>query len=141
MRPSSSTSSTSVLCILLCCYIYFIHICSCKTNMCRVSRVTNLVPNMGHYNLSSVLEIPTCDYIDIDRLDEVKPNKNYLSIMQLNIRGLLNKQGQLLGLITKSQTDSILLCETWLNKETETLVALDTHKLFSIHRKDRIEGV
>ena len=106
--------------------------------MCRV---TDLVPIEGHYNLSSELEIPLCDYRDVDRLDEFRPNKNDLSIMQLNIRGLLNKQGRLLELIKKSQTDAILLCETLLNKETETLVALDTYNLFSNHPKDRIGGV
>ena len=98
--------------------------------MCRT---TNLVPSDGHCNISSELEIPLCDYIDGDRLDEVKPNKNDLSIMQLNIWGLLNKQGRLSELINKTQTDVVLLCETWLKKETGNLVTLDNHKLFSNH--------
>ena len=60
--------------------------------------------------------------------------------MQLNIQGLLNKQGRLSELIDKTHTDAVLLCETWLNKESEKLVALDNYKLFSNHRIDRLRG-
>ena len=129
------TVTLCLLCSLLCIYNYVV---PCRNStMCRV---TNLVPSNSRYNISSELEIPLCDYIDVDHLDEVRPNKNDLSIMQLNIRGSLNKQGRLSELINKTQTDIVLLCETWLNKETENLVALDNHKLFSNHRKDRLGG-
>ena len=64
-----------------------------------------------------------CDYIDInDGLDV--PDKD-LSILQLNIRGISSKIGDLNHLInhiqTKGQPDIILLCETWLNKNSPSI--------------------
>ena len=37
-------------------------------------------------------------------------------------------------------TDVVLLCETWLNKETEALVSFDNYKFYSNPRKSRIGG-
>ena len=54
---------------------------------------TDLVPCVGHYNLSSELDLPVCDYVDVENIKGLRPHKNDLSILQLNIRGLLNKQG------------------------------------------------
>ena len=53
----------------------------------------NIVPGAGHYNLSSELDLPACDYVDVEQLEGLRPNKYDLSVLQLNIRGLLNKQG------------------------------------------------
>ena len=61
-----------------------------------------------------------CDYIDIDNGLDV-PDKD-LSIVQLNIRGLSSKTNDLNHLINhiqiKGQPDIILLCKTWLNKNS-----------------------
>ena len=92
------------------------------------------------YNLSSELELPLCDYIDIEDLEGLKPHKNDLSVLQLNIRGLLNKQGQLRDLMINCETDVALLCETWLKKDTEALVSLDNYKIYSNPRTSRIGG-
>ena len=42
--------------------------------------------------------------------------------------------------MNRSKTDVVLLCETWLSKESESLVSIDNYKLFSIPRKSRIGG-
>ena len=91
----------------------------------------------GHYNLSLELDLPACDYVDVEQLEGLRPNKYDLSVLQLNIRGLLNKQGQLRDIMNNGKTDVALLCETWLNKETEAMVSLDNYKFFSIPRKSR----
>ena len=60
--------------------------------------------------------ITQCDYVDFESIDDLKPTNNDLSIIQLNIRGLLNKQDRLNEIINECQADAILLCETWLKK-------------------------
>ena len=77
-----------VLCVLyyLCCFAV-----NCTSqNMCGIA---NLVEGKGHNNLSSELDLPACDYVDVEQLEGLRPNKYDLSVLQLNIRGLLNKQG------------------------------------------------
>ena len=44
------------------------------------------------YNISTEMGLTQCDYVDFDSINELIPTNNDLSIMQLNIRGLLNKQ-------------------------------------------------
>ena len=102
--------------------------------------IANIALGEGHYNLSSELDLPACDYVDIEQLEGLRPNKYDLSVLQLNIRGLLNKQGRLRDTMNRSKTDVVLLCETWLSKESESLVSIDNYKLFSIPRKSRIRG-
>ena len=91
-------------------------------------------------NIFTETGLTQCDYVDFDSINELKPTKNDLSIMQLNIRGLLNKQDQLNEIINECQADAILLCETWLKKQTESLVKESSYKLYSIVRRDKLGG-
>ena len=50
--------------------------------------IANIAPDEGYYNLSSELDLPTCDYVDVEQLEGLRPNKYDLSVLQLNIRGL-----------------------------------------------------
>ena len=71
-----------VLCVLyyLCCFAV-----NCTSqNMCGIA---NLVDGEGHYNLSSELDLPACDYVDVEQLEGLRPNKYDISVLQLNIRG------------------------------------------------------
>ena len=104
--------------------------------MCRA---TDCSAN-SNYDLSTELGLSPCDYHGIDDTGRIRPGKNDLSIMQLNTRGLLNKQGHLRGTIKSCQPDIILLCETWLNAHTETLVDIPGYKLLNKNRSDRIGG-
>ena len=124
-----------VLCVLyyLCCFdVKYI-----SQNMCGT---TDIVPGVGHYNLSSELNLPACDYVEVEQLEGLRLYKNDLNVLQLNIWGLLNKQGRLRDLMNNGMTDVVLLCETWLNKETEALVSFDNYKFYSNPRKSRIGG-
>ena len=65
-----------------------------------------------------------CDYLDYSEIKtDKRPDKNEFTVMQLNIRGILNKQSALKQLMTEIKTshqlDVILLAETWLKKSTE----------------------
>ena len=124
-----------VLCVLY--YLCFYDIKCISQNMCGT---TDIVPGVGHYNLSSELDLPACDYVEVEQLEGLRPYKNDLSVLQLNIRGLLNKQGRLRDLMNNGMIDVVLLCETWLNKETEALVSFDNYKFYSNPRKSRIGG-
>ena len=123
---------------MFCTIFVFFDIKCTSQNMCGT---TDIVPGVGLYNLSSEINLPACDYVEVEQLEGLRPYKNDLSVLQLNIRGLLNKQGRLRDLINNGMTDIVLLCETWLNKETEALVSFDNYKLYSNPRKSRIGGV
>ena len=59
----------------------------------------------------------TIKYIDNEELPDLPFNKHDLGIIQLNIRGLKNKQAALSRLINNclgtNKVDLILLCEIW----------------------------
>ena len=52
----------------------------------------------------------------------------------------MNKQDQIKDLISKTKTDVVLLCETWLRKDTYPLVNINSHKLYNNYRLDRMGG-
>ena len=96
--------------------------------------------NKSQYDLREELGVFDCNYQDMENLEELKPKKNDLGIIQLNIRGLLNKQDQLKNLVNDTEADVTLLCETWLTQIKESQMNITTHKLISKHRSDRIGG-
>ena len=64
-----------------------------------------------------------CDYLDYSELDsDTDHDQRKLTVIQLNIRGLLNKQVELNRLLKeikkKHEASIILLAETWLKKTT-----------------------
>ena len=100
----------------------------------------NLDLNNSQYDLREELGVFDCKYREIENLEELKPKINDLSIIHLNIRGLLNKQDQLKNLVKDTEADVILLCATWLTQIKESQINITTHKLTSKHRSDRIGG-
>ena len=85
-----------------------------------------------------------CDYIDPSMIKELHTKSTDLCVMQLNVRGLLNKQTQIKNLLGKNNVslpiDVILLCETWLRPSTLDLIDIPNYKSFHVNRKDRIGG-
>ena len=64
-----------------------------------------------------------CDYLDLETCSNLNPNNYNLLVLQINIRSLLAHQLELNKLIRMtekktSQIDIILLCETFLSKQT-----------------------
>ena len=79
--------------------------------------------------LDSTLWNDKCDYINMERCNNLNPNNYNLIILQLNIRSLLAHQGDLCQLIRttekkNSRIDIILLCETFISKSTFKMVKI-----------------
>ena len=85
-----------------------------------------------------------CDYIEPSSIKELHTRNTDIGVLQLNVRGLLNKQTQIKYLLSNDNVslplDVILLCETWLKPSTVDLFALPNYKSFHKTRKDRIGG-
>ena len=85
-----------------------------------------------------------CDYIEPLSIKDVHTKMSDLSILQLNVRGLLNKHPQIKHLLSNDNVslplDVLLLCETWLKPSTTDLVNISNYKSFHRTRKDHIGG-
>ena len=47
-------------------------------------KLSNAGTETDRYNLSSELELPVCDYIDVEHLKGLRPRKSDLSVLHLN---------------------------------------------------------
>ena len=83
-----------------------------------------------------------CDYISMDDALEIKQSSKDLSILQLNVRGLLSKQHVLKETLLKlsNPPDVLLLCETWLKRSIENKVDLPGYKCYHKYRSSKIGG-
>ena len=83
-----------------------------------------------------------CAYIKPSLIKELHTQNTDLGVMQVNVRGLLNKQSQIKNLLSDDNVllpiDMVLLCETWLKPSTLDLFGIPNYKAFHITRKDRI---
>ena len=90
--------------------------------------------------------IDHCDYIDYSEFtaDKSYGNRDTLSILQLNTRGILNKRDTLKSLLNDikkdSRVDVVLLVETWLNKTTAKRFMIPGYKFLSSHWKHKKGG-
>ena len=71
-------------------------------------------------------------------------HKDYLLVLQLNIRGILGNQTDLLKLLngcTKNhKVDVVILCETWVSSDTKNLVNILGCKFISLERINKRGG-
>ena len=85
-----------------------------------------------------------CDYVNLDDTATLICNKKDLVVVQLNVRGLLSKQKELLNLVnncTKNKkVDVIILCETWATKETKPLIDVPGYEFVGIERNQKKGG-
>ena len=83
-----------------------------------------------------------CDYIDVTDVNGLRHSDKDLLIMQLNIRGLMSKQDSLKHLLSEFNTlpDVVLLCETWLKKDTVSKASMLCYKCYHKHRIDKLGG-
>ena len=86
----------------------------------------------------------SCDYVDIDDLPDIKSFSDDLKVIQLNIRGLISKQNDLSKLITgcfkDQKVDIVLLCETWVTKETKKLINIPGCDYIGVERINKKGG-
>ena len=86
-----------------------------------------------------------CDYLDYLAIDlDTDHDQQKLTVIQLNIRGLLNKQddlNRLLSEIRRKHTISvILLAETWLKKTTKKRIRIPGFQFVGSHRECKRGG-
>ena len=86
-----------------------------------------------------------CDYLDYSAIDlDTDHDQRKLTVIQLNIRGLLNKQddlNRLLSEIRRKHTISvILLAETWLKKTTKKRIRIPGFQFVGSHRECKRGG-
>ena len=86
--------------------------------------------------------IDNCDYLDVSDVNSLRHTDKDLLILQLNIRGLLSKQDLLKQLLSEFKVlpDIVLLCETWLKKDTAGKLDMPNYKCYHKHRIDRLGG-
>ena len=89
-----------------------------------------------------------CDYLDLDDLKENHNDPIYsqklshsFGVLQLNARGLLNKQDQLKCLIRQLRKDgplhAILLVETWMKKTQAKRINIPGFKFYGAYRNGK----
>ena len=81
--------------------------------------------------------------MDLDEFREVQISPNDLSIVQLNIRGLIGKQDKLLKFLNssnKEKIDIVIVSETWLTKSSEKLINIPRYDLISEVRQNKYGG-
>ena len=101
-----------------------------------------------HISLNEQLSIEGltdhCHYVQPSTIKQIHNKDTDLGLIQLNIRGLLNKQTQIKQLLSSENItlpiDVILLCETWLKPTTSELFDLPNYKSFHKIRCDCIGG-
>ena len=85
--------------------------------------------------------VDSCDYLDYGELTSDRSVMNNLTVLQLNIRGLLNKQDKLKNLLSDIKNDSrvdvAMLVETWLNKNNSKRVKIPGYQFYGFHRKQK----
>ena len=95
--------------------------------------------------LDNTLWNDNCDYIDIENCTDLNPNNFNLIVLHLNIRSLLSHQQELNQLIRttekkNSRIDIILLCETFLSKNTYNMVNINGFTHLCNFRKEKKGG-
>ena len=86
----------------------------------------------------------TCDYIEVEDAKDIIVDQYDLTILQMNIRGLISKQRDLskllFDIIGDRKIDIVILCETWLTKESEHRVLVPGYTYYGHHRKHKNSG-
>ena len=84
-----------------------------------------------------------CIYLDLTELDDLHTSLSNLSVLQLNVRGLINKQSDLTNILeygSKNKVNLALVCETWLRHDTKKLVNLHNYSIVSKERVGKKGG-
>ena len=127
----------------LCCTLICIYVCSLY-EFCTVFVKMDVDKD---YDLGFNHEQKDCcdyvDYVDCSE-DPPKRDKSGLSVMQLNIRGLLNKQENLKNLLDRinkhENLDVVLIVETWLKKSTTKKIDIPGYTFTGSHREGKKKG-
>ena len=129
------------LLVLLCVFIFIYTLVNNlhPSTMCPLIR---LQCNSLNDQLSIEGMNENCEYIVSSQITDIHTRNRDLSVIQLNIRGLLNKQYQINNLLSNGNVslpiDVLLLCETWLKPSTLDLFKLKSYKSYHMTKKTEL---
>ena len=111
----------------------------------KPTQFDSLERSMDVTNLNEMLWNDKCDYTNIDTCLDLNPNNYNFLTFQLNIRSLLSHQHELNQLLRtlenrRSKIDIILLCETFLSKNTANVVKIPGYIHIGNYQKERKGG-
>ena len=111
--------------------------------MCCLSKFATkdydeLLCPLANNTLDESLWNDKCDYIDLEQCSNLNPNGLNLVVCQWNVCSLLSNQDGVKHLLShmkakNSEVDILVLCETFLRKNTVTLVGIPGYSLISNH--------
>ena len=110
------------------------------------SKLKSVFPDLcKQLDSSTFCEIEdNCDYLDVESRMQIPDDPNSLTLIQLNIRGMIGKLTELSHLINdgvgKAKIDVVLLCETWLNQINNAKASIPGYKLIGNVRSGRMGG-
>ena len=70
--------------------------------------------------------IQNCEYMNTEHFLDEQKQESDLVVLQLNVRGLINKQNDLYKILSNgsiNKVDVVLLCKTCLRKDTNKLTS------------------
>ena len=106
---------------------------------------TNLDLQMQKLSIVDKDFFDNCNYLETDNdLDHTLGVSDDLNIIQLNIRGLIGKQQALIQETApknpNKKVDIYILCETWLNEHTNSMINIPNYSYIGKHRKNKKGG-
>ena len=141
MSPNTTNRlALNLLCVTFICLLALVNRLDyykmCYSKLLNVRNQTSLNEQLSIDGLTD-----ECCYIEPNTIKEIHNKDSDLGIIQINVRGLLNKQTQIKQLLSNDNValpiEVILLCETWLKPTTSDLFSIPHYKSF---RNDRIGG-
>ena len=85
-----------------------------------------------------------CDYLDVDARKQLQHDPNSLTLIQLNVRGMIGKLTEIKHPINNSvgeaDIDAVMLCETWLNQTNYPRANIPGYKLLGNIRSGKLGG-
>ena len=118
----------------------------CKTEKNKQT-LDELSRPMLYDELDDTLWNDKCDYVDIEGTINLNPNNYNLAVLQLNIRSILAHQQELKQPLVNlanhnCRIDVVLLCETFLSKNTINMMNIPGYTHIGNYRKDcKVGGV
>ena len=113
--------------------------------MCKTGKNKQILDELSrpmiYEELDNTLWNDKCNYVDIEGTSKLYPNNYNLAVLQLNIRSILAHQQELKQLLVNlvnhnSRIDVVLLCETFLSKNTINMINIPGYMHIGNYRKD-----
>ena len=116
----------------------FVNILLLATSMCLHPKNLDICKELNEIHVKSVIDPDCYEHCDYVSRHAKKPSD--LSIVQLNVRGIISKTSKILHFLNNThKADIILLCETWLTPFSPT-INVPGYKFYHIDCQNKREG-